>query len=127
GAAVGTVHWMRDGPGARVTELDEILTHTPLDAGRRLWYGGSGPATGRLCGGFTVESGPAHPVLRALPPAVVIRGIGGRPAAWLLATLEMLTAETAAGAPGAQEVVTRLADVLLLQALRAALGQLQSP
>ena len=123
---LGNRHWMRDAPRSPVTELEEILTTTPLDAGRHLRYGGSGPATGLLCGGLTVESGPAHPVLRSLPPAVVIRGTRGRPAGWLSATLEMLTAETAAGAPGAQEVVTRLADVLLIQALRAALRQLES-
>lgn len=123
---LGNRHWMRDAPGTAVTELEEILTTTPLDAGRRLRYGGSGPATGLLCGGFAVENGPAHPILRALPPAVVIRGTRGQPAAWLSATLEMLTAETAADAPGAQEVVTRLADVLLTQALRVALRQLGS-
>jgi transcriptional regulator GlxA family with amidase domain len=38
----------------------------------------------------------------------------------------VLSAEASADAPGAQEVVTRLADVLLTQALRAALTQLQS-
>jgi AraC-like DNA-binding protein len=38
----------------------------------------------------------------------------------------LLSAETAADAPGAHEVVTRLADVLLTQALRVALNQLES-
>jgi transcriptional regulator GlxA family with amidase domain len=57
----------------------------------------------------------------------VICGSGGRPVPWLSATLGLLSAETAADAPGAHEVVTRLADVLLTQALRAALNQLQPP
>src|SRR5262249_23254906 len=45
----GNRHWMRDAPRSPVTELEEILTTTPLDAGRHLRYGGSGPATGLLC------------------------------------------------------------------------------
>ncbi len=122
----GSSHWMRDEPATPATELEEILAATPLDQHGRLRYGGGGPRTGLLCGGFAVEGGPAHPILRALPPVVVIRGDSGRPVAWLSATLELLSAETTDDAPGAQEVVTRLADVLLTQALRTALNQLQA-
>jgi AraC-like DNA-binding protein len=124
--ATGIRHWVRDEPATPVTELEEILSATPIGQHRRLRYGGSGPVTGLLCGGFAAEGGAAHPVLRALPPVVVIRGASGRPVPWLSATLGLLRAETAAEAPGAEEVVARLADVLLTQALRAALNQLRS-
>ena len=123
----GNRHWMRDAPATPATDLEEILAATPLDRHRRLRHGGSGPRTGLLCGGFAVEGSPVHPILRALSPAVVIRGSGDRPVPWLSATLGLLSAETAADAPGTHEVVTRLADVLLTQALRAALNQLQPP
>src|SRR6266536_1170215 len=122
----GSRHWLRDEPATAATVLEEILAETPLDRHRRLRYGGSGPQTALLCGGFAVDGGPAHPVLRAFPPAVVIRGASGRPEPWLAATLELLNAEATADAPGAGEVVTRLADVLLTQALRAAVNQLGS-
>jgi len=69
---------------------------------------------------------PRETVTGCVSPAVVIRGSGDRPVPWLSATLGLLSAETA-DAPGAHEVVTRLADVLLTQALRAALNQLQPP
>ena len=123
----GNRHWMRDAPSTPATELEEILATSPPGRHRRLRYGGSGPRTGLLCGGFAVEGSPAHPILSALSPAVVIRGSGGRPLPWLSATLGLLSAETAADTPGAGEIVTRLADVLLAQALRAALNQLKSP
>jgi AraC-like DNA-binding protein len=123
---LGTRHWIRDEPATPASELEEILATTPLDRHSRLRYGGTGPRTGLLCGGFALEGGLAHPVLRALPPAAVIRGANGRPPAWLSATLALLSAETASDAPGAGEIVTRLADVLLTQALRAALNQLRS-
>jgi AraC-like DNA-binding protein len=117
---------MRDTPATPATDLQEILATIPPGQHGRLRWGGSGPRTGLLCGGFAVEGGPAHPILRTLRPAVVIRGVSGRPVAWLSATMALLSAETASDAPGAGEVMTRLADVLLTQALRAALNQLSS-
>jgi AraC-like DNA-binding protein/quercetin dioxygenase-like cupin family protein len=122
----GCRHWMRDDPRSPAPELDEILAAIPLDAHRRLRYGGSGPSTGLLCGGFELEGAGAHPLLRALPATLHIHGVAGRPVPWLAATLALLNAETASDAPGSEEVVTRLADALLTQALRVAVTELQT-
>ena len=122
----GRRHWMRDDPATPAPELEEILASTPLDEHRRLRHGGHGARTGLLCGGFALEGGTAPPILSALPAAVHIRGAAGRPVPWLAATLALITAETASEAPGAEEVVGRLADVLLTQALRLALTELES-
>jgi AraC-like DNA-binding protein len=122
----GRRHWMRDDPATPAPELEEILASTPLDGHRRLRHGGHGARTGLLCGGFALEGGTAPPILSALPAAVHIRGAAGRPVPWLAATLALITAETASDAPGAEEVVGRLADVLLTQALRVALTDLES-
>ncbi|TMK99105.1 MAG: AraC family transcriptional regulator [Actinobacteria bacterium] len=123
---IGSRHWMRDDPDSPATELEEILTDTPLDEHHRLHYGGGGRETGLLCGGFALDGGHAHAILRALPPALCVRGVGGHPIPWLAATLELLNAETASDAPGSEEVVSRLADALLTQALRVALTELES-
>jgi len=122
----GRRHWMRDDPATPATDLEEILASTPLDEHRRLRHGGRGARTELLCGGFALEGGSAPPILRVLPAAVHIRGASGRPVPWLAATLALITAETASDAPGAEEVVSRLADALLTQALRAALAELES-
>ena len=121
----GRRHWLRDNPATPTTELEDILARTPLDEQHRLHYGGHGARTGLLCGGFALQ-GSAHPVLRALPATLHIRGVAGHPVPWLAATLALLSAETAADAPGAGEVVSRLADALLTQALRVALAELES-
>jgi AraC-like DNA-binding protein len=120
----GRRHWLRDDPATPATELDEILAATPLDEQGRLRHGGQGPRTCLLCGGFAIEGGTSHPLLRALPTTLVIRGSGGRPAPWLAGTVWMLNAESAADAPGAGQIVTRLADVLLMQALRLTLVEM---
>jgi AraC-like DNA-binding protein len=122
----GQRHWLRDDPASPATELEEILASTPLDEHGRLHHGGGGSRTGLLCGGFALEGGAAHPVLRVLPVTVLIRGVDGHPVPWLAATLALLSAETASAAPGAEEIVSRLADALLAQALRVALAELQS-
>jgi AraC family transcriptional regulator, alkane utilization regulator len=122
----GQRHWLRDNPATPAIELEELLAATPLDEHRRLYCGGGGSRTGLLCGGFALEGGAAHPVLRILPATVLIRGVNGHPVPWLAATLTLLSAETASAAPGAEEIVGRLADALLAQALRVALAELQS-
>jgi AraC family transcriptional regulator, alkane utilization regulator len=122
----GPRHWLRDDPGTPAIELEEILAMTPLDEHRRLHHGGRGRQSGLLCGGFALDGGTSHPMLRALPAMLVIRGSRGRPVPWLAATLAMLSAETASEAPGAEEVVARLADALLTQTLRLALLDLQA-
>lgn len=121
----GPRHWMRDDPGTMAVPLDDILMATPPQQHRSLRHGGPGPRTGLLCGGFALDGG-THPILRTLPPVIVVRGAGGRPAPWLDALLGLLSAESAAAAPGAEEVVTRLADAMLTQVLRGALAELQS-
>jgi len=45
----GRRHWMRDDPRSPAPELDEILAATPLDAHRRLRYGGSGNRIAAHC------------------------------------------------------------------------------
>jgi AraC-like DNA-binding protein len=123
----GPRHWLRDDPETPAAELEEILASTALDQHRRLRHGGRGSQTNLLCGGFALEGGgSAHPLLRALPATLVIPGSGGRPAPWLASTLAMLSSETQSSAPGAEEVVTRLADAMLTQALRLALIDLQA-
>lgn len=122
----GQRHWLRDNPATPAIELEELLAATPLDEHRRLHCGGGGSRTGLLCGGFALEGGAAHPVLCILPATVLIRGVNGHPVPWLAATLALLSAETASAAPGAEEIVGRLADALLAQALRVALAELQA-
>jgi AraC family transcriptional regulator, alkane utilization regulator len=122
----GRRHWLRDNPATPATELEELVAATPLDEHRRLHCGGGGSRTGLLCGGFALQGGAAHPVLRILPATVLIRGVNGHPVPWLAATLTLLSAETASAAPGAEEIVGRLADALLAQALRVALAELQA-
>jgi AraC-like DNA-binding protein len=120
----GRRHWVRDAPDSAVAELEDVLENNQVDEHLRLRYGGGGAATGLLCGWFALEGGAANPVLSALPARVLVKGMDGRPVPWLAATLALLSAETDSDAPGAVEVLTRLADALLAQALRITIAEL---
>ena len=123
----GLRHWLRNARETSTIALEKILAEYPRDRYRRLRFGGNGAPTEMLCGRFVLEGRAAHPILRALPRMLLIRGIEGRPVPWLAATVKLLAAETTSEAPGAEAVLTRLADAMLAQALRVALAGLLPP
>ncbi len=113
----GRAHRLRDTPSSRVEWLDDILGRTPVEHGR-LRYGGSGPVTGLLCGGFRVEGAQAHPLLLAMPPVLRLRGREPSTSAWLDQLLAMLDVEVQRPRAGSDAVLARLADIMLTQAIR---------
>lgn len=122
----GRAHLLRDEPQTPVSELEDVLAATPLDRHLRLRHGGGETTTTMLCGWFDLNGGLGHPLLGALPRRIVISGGDGRPVPWVAATLDLLAAEVVSDAPGALEVISRLADAMLAQALRLAVADLLS-
>jgi AraC family transcriptional regulator, alkane utilization regulator len=119
----GQRHWIRDRPGTPVSGLGQIVACATTDGHGLARLGGNGAPTSMVCGGFTLQAGHAQSLWRLLPPVIRIRGSAGKPVPWVAATLGLLAAENAARAPGSGAVVDRLADLLLTQALRAALAE----
>jgi AraC family transcriptional regulator, alkane utilization regulator len=119
----GSAHQVRSDPTASVRLLDDILAEHPVPDGR-LDYGGSGPATTILCGGFVLEEPRLNPLLNRLPPIVKVAGSSGRPVPWLGATIELLTGEMTAAHAGVNTLVSRLSELLLVQVLRTYLAEL---
>jgi AraC-like DNA-binding protein len=114
----GHPHVMRDPPSAATIPFQQALEENPLDEQRVFRSGGSGQLTSLLCGEFILENRRVNPLLAALPPLILIRGSDGA-APWLQVTLDHLKAEVQATNLGAEAVLTRLADVLFIQSLRA--------
>jgi len=111
----GPGHTLRSDANARVEWLDDILVRTP-PVGGRLRYGGHGARADLICGVFAIENQDTVPILKALPAVALVRRADG--AAWLAPLLELIKAEVGSFAPGADSVVARIADILLLQAVR---------
>ena len=119
----GRGHRVRDAPSSEIEWLEDILAHAPKHHGR-LRYGGSGPHTELLCGGFMVEGAQANPLVLAMPPILRLEGRDPTTSPWLQALLGLLRIEVGEPRPGANAVLARLADILLTQAVRAYLVSL---
>jgi len=85
---------------------------------------GTGAVTHLLCGSFQLMHGVRHPLLTALPSVLHVKGHHGKPVDWLDNTLKLLRAEIAAGGVGSETIISRLTDLIFIQAVRAWIGQL---
>ena len=122
--ARGNAHAVRDSAGSQVTRLEKLIAGSPLDAHGVLRTGGDGAETVLVCGGFHFEDADADPIRAALPPLLHVRGQGRGVGQWVRLTTQFLTEESDRGRPGAEVVVTRLADILFIEAIRS---YLESP
>ena len=116
----GLPHTMRDQPSTPVVDYFELLkTSAPVGDGV-LCFGGNGVVTRLVCGGMLFENHDSNPLLAILPPLLCVKGTKGGAQSWLGLTVEHLLSELdRGGRAGAEEVVTRLAEIVFIQAVRA--------
>lgn len=86
--------------------------------------GGQGVRMSYLCGAFTFTGDAARPLLSALPDVIHVPGEKGRMMPWVESHLKAVACELTAGRPGSAMVVTRLSEVLFVQAVRSHLSDL---
>lgn len=118
----GQGHNMRDSEGTPVYSLEFLLANGAEDETGTLRCGGDGVQTTLICGEFHLENSATIPLLSALPPILLIRGSAGRSMDWLEGTLEFLASEACHNRPGSRTVITRLVDILFIQAIRTHLA-----
>jgi AraC-like DNA-binding protein len=80
--------------------------------------GGEGAATSTLSACFHLAGPQLERLLGALPPIIHLPGGDARGVPWLDAVLQSLAAEASAGRPGGIAIVTRLAEVVFVHAVR---------
>jgi AraC-like DNA-binding protein/mannose-6-phosphate isomerase-like protein (cupin superfamily) len=110
----GDAHVVRDGPGSAVTPIETLEPET--ETSWEVRAGADGPPTELICGTFELVN--AQLLLSALPSVLRIPGRAGRPVEWLEASVRLLRGEMPVCEPGAEEIVTRVTDVLVAQAIR---------
>jgi AraC family transcriptional regulator, alkane utilization regulator len=119
----GHAHILRDSDSTPVRSIESLEAGGYCDTGI-LRYGGGGAETHLVCGTFFFQDGATNPLLRSLPPVLMVRGEMGRAVEWLEGTLAFLTCEASHDRPGAATVLARLSDILFIQAIRAYLTQM---
>ena len=115
----GNAHAVRDAPGSRIVRLEDLVMDAESDDRGIVRAGGRGSTTFLVCGGFRFEERTSNPLLAALPPVIYLRGRSPGVDAWLRTTFEFLARESLTYRPGGESVITRLADILFIEALRA--------
>ena len=115
----GTGHVLRSAPGVAAPDILDLPREQVSDRYELLRYGGGGERSRMICGAVRFEQATAQSLVELLPPIIQIEGSIAADAGQLQATLGLLAAETIASRPGGEAVVTRLADILVIQAIRA--------
>lgn len=114
----GAAHTMADAPERRGVPIRQLARTIEGQSVSSLEVNGGGAHTRLLCGSLRFEHGDRHPLLEVLPQVLHIRAASGPAGAWIGPTLQLISAELASPGPGAETVIARLADVLLVQGLR---------
>lgn len=110
-----TLFSLRDTPDTPTRWCEEVFANC---AGKNARFGGDGEPADMLCGYFTFDSAGAEPLLSLLPAVVTIPADATR-SPLLEATLTLLALETVEKNLGSRIVISRLADVMFVQAIRA--------
>ena len=105
-------------PGATVEPLSRLLSCEEHRRAEPFRYGGGGRVTSLMIGGFSFDNPESDLLVGSLPPMIHVRADSGPSEQWLQSTLQLMACETARAEPGSQAVISRLADVLFVQALR---------
>jgi len=116
-------HVIRDSARSAARPARDVLRSCASNRGCQpggvFQLGGGGALTTLVGGCFQMEAGHGNPLLTSLPSIIHVRGDRGTPVQWLESTLQFIASEMASGLPGAETVVSRLADILFVQAVRA--------
>jgi AraC-like DNA-binding protein len=116
----GDDHQLADTPEGPATPLIALPSERVGDNVALLSYGGDGEQALLICGGMRFAGPIVHPLLERLPQVLLLRSEEQRQTkTWLDATLTMLDAEALSLRPGSAAIMTRLADILVLQTIRA--------
>src|SRR5262249_5602139 len=116
-------HIVRDFPTTPVVDYFDFLKGRAPDKQGAFSAGGDGSVARLVCGGMQSENGATDPILAVLPPLIHFKGGGEDAAPGLRTTVSHIFEELGSGRSGAAAVVTRLADIMFMQTVRAYLGE----
>ncbi|GAA3075754.1 AraC family transcriptional regulator [Streptosporangium carneum] len=113
----GVPHRMRSSPQADTEPLFEIPVEQVSDCYEIMRHGGGGDLTHVTYGVVRFDHVVAQRLVSQLPTVLQIDTWDD--AGWLHSTLRLITREALSLRPGGETVITRLADVLVIQAIRS--------
>jgi AraC-like DNA-binding protein len=115
----GEGHRLLGAPGADAPNLFDLPRSLVSDRYELLQHGGDGAATSLICGVVRFEHPAARQLLGLLPKCLRVDGWEAPEMEWIQSTLRFIAAEARTPRAGGETVITRLADILVIQAIRA--------
>ncbi|MCW5568651.1 MAG: AraC family transcriptional regulator [Dokdonella sp.] len=97
-----------DLPREQVSERYEVLRH-----------GGGGQPTSLVCGAVRFDHPAAHRLVKLLPRVISLEAWTSPHTEWIQSLLRLMAVEARQLRPGGEAVITRLADILVIQAIRS--------
>lgn len=118
----GDAHTMASSVGEQPQQMDAqaILRERP----KMLQFGGGGEVTRFVCGYLVCDPHLFQPVLAALPRVVTVNLRGVAQARWLEASLQHAVEEADSPGPGAEGMLAKLSEVMVVETLRRYAAQL---
>jgi AraC-like DNA-binding protein len=115
----GEGHRLVSETGATAQRLFDVPRDLISDRYEILRLGGGGAATTVVCGLVRFDHPAARHVVPLLPKVIDVRVWTSPEEEWIRSTLRFIAAEARALKPGSEMVIARLADVLVIQAIRS--------
>lgn len=81
-------------------------------------HGEDGPPATMICGAVRLDHPSAVQLIGSLPPLIVVESVPAARLSWMHSTLGLIADEAKYLRPGGEAVITRLSDILVIQALR---------
>jgi len=114
----GTGHTIADKIGSPLMSHKDIVPEYISERYAHYQYGRGGPGTRIICVSVRFDDPTALRLLSLLPAAIYVRG-GSADSEWFGETVRFIAAEAKNLRVGGETIITRLADVLVVQAIRS--------
>jgi AraC-like DNA-binding protein len=114
----GAGHGLCSDPAAAAPGILELPREEISERYEVLRHGGGGALTRVMCGAVRFDHPAARNLVALLPEIIYLDAASTPDLVWMQGTMALIAAETKHLRPGGEAVITRLADVLIIQAIR---------
>lgn len=115
----GEGHIVSSEPGIPPAKLFDLPREKISERYEIIRYGSGGAPTTILCGAVRFSHPAARHLIELLPKIICIESWSQPQMSWMQSTLRLMASEASDLRPGGETVITRLADILVVQAIRA--------
>jgi AraC-like DNA-binding protein len=119
----GKGHQLASEPGMEGARLFELPREQLSERYEILRLGGGGAGATAVCGVFQFDHPAARQLVALLPIVIAVEAWNSPHMDWIQSTLRMMAAEARELRPGGETVITRLADILVIHAIRSWIAQ----